>query len=404
MRTLTDAEKRRVRELLAVLVGIDSSVPAPQDEDRLCPEARIASWLADHLRGMGMAVETREMVPGRANLVAHWPDQPVAGRRSLMLEAHMDTVTAEGMTVDPFGGEVRDGRMYGRGTCDTKGSMAAFLTAMAIARESDRLPADKLYFVATCAEETGCRGARALMAGGFRTDAAIVGEPTGCRLVTAHKQPLWIRLETLGRACHASTPGLGVNAVERMARAVSVVHGPWAGRLAAADHPLLGNSTAAVTCIEGGARINIIPASCRAEIDARIVPGLSCARAVEDLDALLAEEIGAESFRVLSAESFGALDAPPDAPLVRRLLDLCRQANGQSGPEGVNYFADTGPFHQAGILAVLFGPGDIAQAHTADEFISLDQLEQATAIMVALLTGSPGKSLLQPGENVASGG
>ena len=403
MRTLTDAEKRRVRELLATLVGIDSSVPSPRDEDRLCPEARIAAWLTDHLRSMGMSVEARPMVPGRASLVAHWPDQPAAGGRSLMLEAHMDTVTAEGMSIDPFAADVRDGRMYGRGTCDTKGSMAAFLTALTIARESGRLPADKLYFVATCAEETGCRGARALVDGGFRTDAAIVGEPTGCRVVTAHKQPLWIRLETLGRACHASTPQLGVNAVELMARAVSVVHGPWARSLAAWRHPLLSPSTAAATLVEGGTRINIVPASCRAEIDARIVPGLSGTQALENLRALLAAEIGPAGFRILSAESFGALDAPPEAPLVRRLLDLCRRANGQSGPEGVDYFADSGPFHQAGILAVLFGPGDIAQAHTADESIALDQLEQATAILVELLTAEPGRSLLEPGDRVGGG-
>src|SRR5690606_1639845 len=236
-----------VRELLAALVRIPSPVASREQANCDRAEERMAGFLTEHLTGMGMTVERHEVYPGRPNLMACWPDpgarrdsrpssedsrpgsgdsRPGSGQR-LTIEAHMDTVPVEGMTIDPFAAEIRDDRMYGRGTCDTKGSMAAFLTALAIAREQGGLPADELWFVATMSEETGCEGASALMETPFRADAAIVGEPTRCEVVTAHKGPLWLTVETHGRACHASMPDHGLNAIDLMARVVQFVHGPW---------------------------------------------------------------------------------------------------------------------------------------------------------------------------------
>jgi acetylornithine deacetylase len=309
----------------------------------------------------------------------------------------MDTVTVDGMTVDPFRVEVRDGRAYGRGTCDTKGSMSTFLTALAIARREGALPNDKLYFVATVAEETCCQGAVALMKTDFRTDAAIVGEATGCRVVTAHKAPLWLHVETRGRSCHASIPEKGINAVELMARVVQFVHSPkWQDRIRRAAHPLLGRSTMSVTTIHGGQKINIIPDSCRIEIDGRFIPDEPIDAVMADFRRMLAEHLGgAERFAITHEETQSALNCPSDAPVARKLMDVCRQFNGQSEPLGVNYFADTGPFDRAGIQSVLFGPGDIAQAHTVDEYIELDQLYQGTEIILNLLTSHAGRSILK---------
>ncbi len=391
---LDEGQKRQVRELLAELVAIDSAILSPEQATRDRTEEKVAAYLTDRLVRMGMVVERQEVFPGRPNLMAHWPGQGAG--RSLMLEAHMDTVTVEGMTVDPFAAEVRDGRMYGRGTCDTKGSIAAFLTALQIARETGRLPSDKLWFVATMSEETGCDGAVALMRHGFRSDAAIVGEPTRCQVVTAHKAPLWIHVELLGRSCHASMPEHGVNAVDRAARAIRFLHGPWADRVRRVSHPLLGRSTMTATRIEGGLKINIIPASCRVEIDGRLVPGQQAEGLLAEFRRMLAAELGGEdAFRITHVKTLGPLDCPADTPVAARLLEVCREYNGQESPCGVNYFADTGPFNDAGIRAVLFGPGDIEQAHTADEFLELDQLYQATEILLAFLIGHAGRSVVE---------
>ena len=395
MRKLTEDEKTRVRELLAELVGIDSAITSPEQANRDRTEERMADYLTAHLAQMGMTVDRQEVFPGRPNLIARWPGQG-SGRR-LVLSAHMDTVTVEGMTVDPFAAQVRDGRVWGRGTCDTKGAMAAFLTALALAAESDRLPADELYFVATMSEETGCTGAAALMQDGFRADAAVVGEPTCCQLVTAHKGPVWLELETHGRSCHAALPEGGVNAIDLMARVVGFVQGPWTDYIQRSEHPLLGRSTSTVTLIEGGSKINIVPASCRAHIDGRFIPGQGTDAIVADFKRMLAEHLGGDNlFTVGQAESYGSLDCSPDLPLATRLLDTCREANGQEAPRGVNYFADTGPFSQAGIASVLLGPGDIEQAHTADEFLEIEQLYQATEIILTLLTAHAGRSIVEP--------
>jgi succinyl-diaminopimelate desuccinylase len=312
-----------------------------------------------------------------------------------MLEAHMDTVTAEGMSVDPFAGKIRDGRIFGRGTCDTKGSMAAFLTALRIASERGRLPADKLYFVAVMDEETCCVGAKELMKTEFRTDAAIVGEPTLCELITCHKGPLWFEVETRGRAGHPSLPHKGRNAIDEMARLVSFVHGPYATHIQQKSHPLLGRSTAQVTMIDGGKRINIIPERCRAKIDGRYIPGQSLDEIKTEFERMARQHLGPEAtLRIVEANGSVPLDSPVDLPLVRKLQEAIRQAGGSGEPQGANYFADTGPFTAGGIASVLFGPGDIAQAHTADEYLELDQLYRATEVILTLLAENAGRSIL----------
>ncbi|MDM8006160.1 MAG: ArgE/DapE family deacylase [Phycisphaerae bacterium] len=389
METLNKAQKGEVVQLLKELVAIDSSQMPGKER----VEEEMASYVTHYCKAMGMTVDKQEVAPGRPNLMAHWPEQ--TGSKSLMLEAHMDTVTVEGMTVDPFAGKIRDGKILGRGTCDTKGTMAAFLTALRIAGERGQLPADKLYFVAVMDEETCCEGAKELMKTDFRTDAAIVGEPTRCELVTCHKGPLWFEVETRGRACHPSLPEKGRNAIDEMARLVSFVHGAYTEHIQHKSHPLLGRSTAQVTVIEGGTRINIIPERCRAKIDGRYIPGQSLDEIKTEFERMARQQLGPEaSFHIVSTKGFLPLDSPVESPLVRKLQKVIRQAGGSGKPQGVNYFADTGPFTAGGIASVIFGSGDIAQAHTADEYLELDQLYRATEVILTLLTQNVGRSIL----------
>jgi acetylornithine deacetylase len=202
-------------------------------------------------------------------------------------------------------------------------------------------------------------------------------------------------LETIGQACHASVPRQGKNAIELMSRAVQVIHGPWTEYLRQKSHPLLGRSTCQVTKITGGTKVNILPAQCHAWIDSRLIPGPSNDVLITELERMLEETLGdRDSFLVKPEQQHNWLDCPQDAPVAKKILELCRQRNGQEEPAGVDYFADTGPFSAEGITSVLFGPGDIRQAHTADEYIELDQLAQATEIMLTLFTTHAGQSIV----------
>ncbi len=393
MSHLTDQHRQDVRELLASLVAIDSVNENNTQGDRDQSERRMSAFVCEWLEGLGMEVRRFEMMPGRDNLVAHWPEQTAA--TSLAFQSHMDTVSVNNMTIDPFGAEVRDGRLWGRGSCDTKGSMAAFLTAMKIAREAGFQPVDKMYFVATVAEETGCRGSSSLVEAGFHVDAIVVGEPTGCNVVTAHKGTYWATLEVTGQSCHASLPELGHNAVYAMAKAIAFIEKEYVPNLDVHAHPLLGGMSLSVGTIRGGVATNIVPAHCSANLDFRILPGQDpsevCAAFLDSLNAAVPDE----DFTLTTIHTQPGVDTPRDTPLVENLLAVCEPLTGQSDPEGVNYYTDSGPFHAGGISCVVFGPGDIAQAHTAAEYVELDQLYLATEIALGWLNAGTNRSLVR---------
>jgi acetylornithine deacetylase len=306
----------------------------------------------------------------------------------------MDTVGVKGMTVDPFAARIRDGRMWGRGTCDTKGSMAAFLTALDIAHRRGLAWQDKVYFVATVAEETGCKGAEALVQNGFKVDALVAGEPTMSKLVSAHKGTCWAQLECTGRSAHASLPHAGHNAIYAMAKAIGFVENEYVPSLAARSHPLLGAPTLSVGTISGGVATNIIPDHCTTTLDFRILPDDDPEEVGADFLCRLRQAIPQERFDLSTVQAQRGMETPVDSPWVRNLLGVCAKNTGQASAEGVHYFADSGPFHAAGIACVLFGPGDIIQAHTADEFLKLDQLYLATEIVLDWLELAAKQSLV----------
>jgi acetylornithine deacetylase len=291
----------------------------------------------------------------------------------------------EGVT-DPFTPRIEGGKMWGRGTCDTKGSLAAALIALR------RLAADgtprrhEVTLLCTVDEEYRKRGIMHAVAAGLGAAAAIVGEPTNLRPVVAHKGALRWRLITHGRAAHTSRPENGNNAIYQMVEVIDYLRERIEPVLAGVRHPLLSPPTLTVGRIEGGVGVNIVPERCSIEIDRRSLP-------TEDLDAILAE-IDAlmaalmrtrPDVRVEREEPFLAeqgLDTPMDAPVVAALQAACRSVLGADAPvapEGVPYGTDA--THLAGIPCVVFGPGDIAQAHTADEWVELAQVDSAAEIL-----------------------
>lgn len=359
----------QLTQLLQQLVRIPSVNPAGQPGTSKTGEGEIARFIAEFLHKLGLDVEVNDVLPGRPNVLGRFQSQ--GQRCRVTLAPHTDTVSVAGMVIDPFGGEVRDGRLYGRGACDTKASIAVMLAALArcVRRKEFRTGRLDVDFVGLMGEETGSEGARALCATGYRSDFAIAGEPTNCRVVHAHKGSLWFRVITRGRSCHGSTPELGENAVAKMAEAVRWLHTDYAAQLRRAPHPLLGPATVNIGVIRGGNAPNIVPDLCEIEVDRRTVPG-------EQQDRILSEirqHIVGETEVIRNCPP---LFTPPDHPFIQAM-----EVPVTTAP----WFCDAAVFAEHGVPAVAFGPGNVAQAHTDAEFVDLTEVFRAADLLEQFL-------------------
>ncbi len=351
--------------LLAELIALPSVNPAflPAGHPH-AGEQRVAEFLLGAAAQAGLDVEQREVIAGRCNLLIRLASTGRA-RQRVLLAPHLDTVGGDEHQFQPV---LKGPRLYGRGACDTKGSVAAMLCALiAVARSPRRPKATELVFAGLVDEENAQRGSRALAASRLKADLAIVGEPTGLQVVTAHKGDLWLRLETHGRAAHGATPHRGRNAVHAMARVVDLLETDYAAGLRQRRHPLLGRPTVNVGSICGGTQPNIVPDRCAIEVDRRTLPGEATPAVLRELRAFLRRHGLAVSITDSKGEPCRALETSPRLPLVRQLMAVA----GQTRPTGVHFFCDAAVLAGGGIPSVVFGPGDIAQAHTADEWISL---------------------------------
>ena len=377
----------QARDLLSRLVA-QPSVNPMRAEPSGPPfgEGAMADCLADLLAGWGAQVERREFAPGRVNLLARFRGE--RDDRALLLEAHADTVSHEGMTVPPFEPAVRDGRLFGRGSCDCKGPMTAVLLGLKRVLEDRGRPPATVTFVATGDEEFGAGGARALMADGFRADAAVVAEPTDLAVVHAHKGAYRCRIVTRGRGAHSSEPSSGASAIRMMARVVEALEGPLAEALARRRHPVLGPPTVSVGTIRGGTAVNIVPDRCEIEVDRRLVAGEDAqairAEFVRALDAL-AEADPAFRYDIEEREWYPPFQEDPEGPVARLVRDACERVLGRADLAAVPWSANVGVFRAAGIPCVLFGPGAIAQAHTADESIALADVARAAEVYAEIV-------------------
>ena len=349
------------------------------------------------VRGPVRALESSDMSPHskieRSNLIVRLPPRNKI-RQTILLAPHLDTVDADESQFVP---RVKNGRLYGRGACDTKGSVAAMLTALCELAKAKARPAEtEIGFAGLVDEEHAQAGSRALVAQASRlrvtngrdaraTALAIVGEPTRLQVVTAHKGSLWLRLETRGRAAHGATPQLGRNAVHEMARIVCALETDYAARLRKRKHPLLGTATVSVGTICGGTQPNIVPDRCVISIDRRTLPGESETGVRHEIAVFLRSK--RLSVKISSTKLAPALplETNPKLPLVRQFL----QCVGQSKPAGVDYFCDAAVLADAGIPSVVFGPGDIAQAHTTNEWISPAELERGKNLLLNFLKSLP---------------
>jgi len=277
--------------------------------------------------------------------------------------------------VEPFGGEIRDGRLWGRGACDTKGPMSAMLWAWVCEKERlAELPV-AVDFVVFMGEESGQWGSRDFVRRhGGEYVFAIVGEPTSMEVVHVNKGSLWATLVAEGKAAHSSMPELGENAVMKLARGLIGLEAHLVPAMRGFSHPLLGASTLNIGVIRGGSRPNIVPDHAEAEIDMRTTPSLVEAGGAEVLlrDALARHAPG---IGVGHVHENPPMETERGHPMIRKLMDA-----GAMGMTGAPWFSDAAHLAAAGIPSVCIGPGSIHQAHTVDEFIEIGELEAAVPV------------------------
>jgi succinyl-diaminopimelate desuccinylase len=371
-------------KLLRELIALPSVNPALPADAAWTGEQRVADYLAHQGDRAGLEIEFQEVHPGRHNLLAHLT--PGGGRikQRILLAPHMDTVGVE--DTSGFHPRRTGDRLHGRGACDTKGSVAAMFAALLRLANRTRRPAHtEILFAGMVDEEVGQTGARALAASGLTADLAIVGEPTRNRLVTAHKGDCWITLITRGKAAHGARPELGRNATVDAAHAVVLLETEYAAQLRDRIHPLLGSPTVNVGVLRGGRQPNIVPDRCEITIDRRTLPGETVSTVRRELRALFQHHGLRITIQPDTKPPCLPLETSPELPLVHQLLRLLRQRR----PLGVDFFCDASPLAAGGIPSVVFGPGDIAQAHTVDEWISIGSLKRAADQLENFLIAQP---------------
>jgi succinyl-diaminopimelate desuccinylase len=358
-----------VADLLRELIRIPSVNPDGDPGITQTGEKDCANFIADFLRSCGAETELEDVLPGRPNVLGRFPSIGKAKPR-LLFAPHTDTVSVAGMVIEPFSGELRDGKIWGRGASDTKGSIAAMLFALHECKDILPRLSHEIWFAGFMGEEAGQQGVKALSAK-EKFDFAVVGEPTKLQTVNTHKGSVWLTLRARGTAAHASTPEIGENAIEKLLEGFDALRSGVAAAFAAQRDKTLGSLTLNIGTIQGGTKINIVPDLCEARIDIRTLPG-------QDLGPLL--DSMAKRFPALEFERrvSGPLKTNPRHPVIG-VLESCG-----AHCTGAPWFCDAALLAAAGTPAVALGPGSMEQAHTADEWISLADLEAGVAFFKTL--------------------
>ena len=383
-------DRDQLQELLTDMVAIPSVNPldGPIGEGR--GEAELAGFVAAQLGEAGVDCRQHEAAPGRPSVLATIPGEQ---EEAVWFDAHLDTVSGKGMECEPFSPKIEEGALYGRGAADDKGSLAAMVAALTRVAASGKKPPRTVIFSATADEEHRMLGLHSLLESGLRARGVIVGEPTALRIVVAHKGVVRFTIATRGKAVHGSRPEEGVNAVYRMSRVLQAIEAFARGGVGRESHPLLGKATLMVGRICGGEHFNVVPDRCEIHLDRRLLPGEEARKAVAEVRSYLASAI---------EEDLGLQVSPPhlavpgmslsaDHPLAQAVSAAVREVTGKAPIHGMTGTTHAGPLNAAGIPALVFGPGEEGQAHTATERLDLEQLEQAAQVYEKLMWSGAGQ-------------
>jgi acetylornithine deacetylase/succinyl-diaminopimelate desuccinylase-like protein len=362
-------------------------------------EYRVTDFLQAQFEEHGLPWERQHVAPRRENILARVDGRtPVEeGGELILLEAHQDTVPVDGMTIPPWCGELREGRVWGRGACDIKGGLASMLAALFRLAEERPTGRPTVIFAATVNEEHGFTGATSLARlwseGKSRLlprppDGAIVAEPTQLNVVVAHKGMVRWRCRTRGRSGHSSSPQPEQNAIYKMSRVLAALESyALAVTPKLREYPLVGRPTLSVGTIAGGLSVNTVPAACTIEIDRRVVPDEDPQAAHREVVDYVARFPGVEEPPDHERPFMfsGGLPSSRNGELADRLVAAASRCGVASGKIGVPFGTDASAFAAADVPSVVFGPGDVAQAHTADEWVDSQQVERAAEVLYEFL-------------------
>ena len=337
-------------------------------------ENEVVNWLEEWGNEHNLETLREPVLPGRDNI-----SFTIANGEGphLLLNGHTDTVSVAGMDIDPFSGEVRDGRLWGRGSTDMKGPLACMLSTLLQIRERDDW---KGHLTVGCVvdEETEFQGILKLIEDHEPWDFAVVGEPTQLRVIRGCKGCLRIIIRVRGRAAHSSDPSQGRNAIVGMAPVREALQAFFDEEIGQFTRPDFSPCTGSVGMVEGGSAVNIVPDECAVTIDVRTVPGQNTAETHKALKEFVRTKVGQRQGYELIIESpyhdSPSFETAADHPLVQTACKL----RGQGKSDTVAFGCDASKLAAVGVPTIILGPGNIAQAHTKDEFVSLDDLEIGT--------------------------
>ncbi len=374
-------EQFKLEELLNILkelVNIQSHYLA------IGGELKVAKKLGEIAEKEGLEVDYEEITSDRKNIYISFKGSEPG--KNIVLCGHMDTVSSEGMTIEPFNGYVEDGKFWGRGSVDMKGGLASMLYAMILLKRQGFKPKGSVQLIGTVGEEcpTNSDGAFALRSKGKFADIAIVGEATSLNIAAAHKGTMSLEIIIKGKAAHSSNPSLGDNAIYKAVDLISLIKDKLLPELDKRSHPLCGKATLNVGVIEGGIQNNIVPDKCKFSLNRRYIPGEEENQIIDEIVNLWKElpyNINDLEIKVLKeTENRIPMETNIDDPLVIKLLESCKRQCLDSVINGANYWTDGAHLRVAGIPTVVFGPGDIAQAHAAVEYIDIASMEKAVYV------------------------
>lgn len=376
VRVISSIDEGDIVDLTRKLIDIPSVNPPGNEKP-------VAELIARYLSKFEIDADVREVLPGRPNVVASIEGE--SNERRLIFDGHMDVVPAgEGWDGSAFQASIVGGKIIGRGASDMKGGLAAMITAITAIKKAGLRLRGELLLQAVVDEEVACRGIKSIIKEGLKADYAIVGEPTQLSICIAHKGRLGVKITAYGEAAHASTPSNGVNAISAMVEVINQITS-YGKRLESRCHPILGKPTQAVTMIKGGINHNIIPSECTMVVDRRLIPGETIEGVEEDYRRMIDEaQAKGVSFKVDFPEDItslaGPLETPIDDLVVKILQSVTREVTGESKITGFPATTEAYFLDKAGVSTVVFGPGNINQAHRPNEYVEVKELVQAAKI------------------------
>lgn len=391
--------RTRSAETTSVLRDLVRISSVNQFEDQVNGEAEVAEFILGKLKSYGLDAHLQKVKGRRANVVGKLKGE--GNGQTLMLNGHMDTVGVTEMTVDPFGAVIDDdGRLHGRGAADMKGSLASMMVAIKSLVDSGSRLRGNLIFTGVVDEEYRSIGTSAIVRE-YRSDAAIVGEPTSLKVAIAHKGYAWMSVNVSGKAAHGSVPEKGIDAIAKTSKLVTRLAAMEKGH-ASMRHPLLGGPKMHMSTIEGGTEWAVVPESCVLHLERRTLPGESKDVGLREVQKVV-DDLSAEDpqFSAVVSEFFQqpAMEITRREPVVKTVCAAYeRVMRRKSTITGVPYWTDAALLvSEAGIPTCVFGPGDIRQAHSADECVSLEEVKKGALIFEQAILDFCGTESVPPG-------